>query len=91
MQRRRIDPISFGATVAAAMELFQAGAITTEHTGGIDLSFGNRADALVQMAELTAKGEGFGKGSAWAWDQSACARNTAPELSMTVKARVSGL
>ena len=41
-----MDPISFGATVAAAMELFEAGAITTEHTGGIDLGF-NRADTLV--------------------------------------------
>ena len=79
------DPISFGATVAAAMELFQAGAITTEHTGGIDLSFG-RADALVQMAELTAKGEGFGRDLGMG-SKRLCEKYGMPELSMTVKAQ----
>ena len=34
------DPISFGATVAAAMELFEMGAITQEQTGGVELKFG---------------------------------------------------
>ena len=53
------DPISFGATVSAAMELFEIGAITTEQTGGIELRFGS-AEALTQLAELTGKGEGFG-------------------------------
>jgi aldehyde:ferredoxin oxidoreductase len=78
-----MDPISFGATVAAAMELFQAGAITTEHTGGIDLSFGGSA-ALVQMAELTAKGEGFGKDLGLG-SKRLCEKYGMPELSMTVK------
>jgi len=54
-----IDPISFGVTVAAAMEMFELGAITLEDTGGIDLRFGN-AEALVQVAELTGAQEGFG-------------------------------
>ena len=79
------DPISFGATVAAAMELFQAGAITTEHTGGIDLSFG-RTDALVKMAELTARGEGFGKDLGLG-SRRLCDKYGMPELSMTVKSQ----
>jgi aldehyde:ferredoxin oxidoreductase len=78
-----MDPISFGATVAAAMELFEEGAITTEHTGGIDLSF-NRADTLVKLAELTAKGEGFGRDIGLG-SKRLCEKYGRPELSMTVK------
>ena len=78
-----MDPISFGATVAAAMELFEEGAITTEHTGGIDLSF-NRADALVKLAELTATGEGFGRDIGMG-SKRLCDKYGRPELSMTVK------
>lgn len=78
-----LDPISFGATVSAAMELYEAGDITIEQTGGIDLKFGS-AEALVKCVELTGKGEGFGKelglGSA-----RLCAKYGKPELSMTVK------
>ena len=78
-----IDPISFGATVGAAMELFEAGDITPEMTGGIDLKFGS-AEALVQCVELTGKGEGFGaelgEGSA-----RLTKKYGKPELSMTVK------
>lgn len=78
-----LDPISFGATVSAAMELYEAGDITQEQTGGIDLKFGS-AEALVKCVELTGKGEGFGKelglGSA-----RLCAKYGKPELSMTVK------
>jgi len=78
-----MDPISFGATVAAAMELFEAGAITTEHTGGIDLKF-DGTEALVRMAELTAKGEGFGKDLGLG-SKRLCEKYGMPELSMTVK------
>jgi aldehyde:ferredoxin oxidoreductase len=78
-----MDPISFGATVAAAMELFEAGAITTEHTGGIDLSF-NRADTLVKLAELTARGEGFGRDIGLG-SKRLCEKYGMPDLSMTVK------
>jgi aldehyde:ferredoxin oxidoreductase len=78
-----MDPISFGATVAAAMELFEEGVITSEHTGGIDLSF-NRADALVKLAELTATGEGFGKDIGMG-SKRLCEKYGRPELSMTVK------
>lgn len=54
------DPISFGATVAAAMELFEIGAITTRETDGIDFSFGS-AEALARAAEWVSTGTGFGK------------------------------
>ena len=80
-----IDPISFGATVAAAMELYQAGAINKDTTGGIDLSFGSAA-SLVQMAELTARGEGFGKDLGLG-SKRLCEKYGMPELSMTVKAQ----
>ena len=78
-----MDPISFGATVAAAMELFEAGAITTEQTGGIDLKF-DGAEAPVKMAELTARGEGFGKDLGLG-SKRLCEKFGMPELSMTVK------
>ena len=78
-----MDPISFGSTVAAAMELFETGAITTETTGGIELKFGS-AEALVQVAELTAKGEGFGKDIGLG-SKRLCEKYGNPDLSMTVK------
>ena len=77
------DPITFGATVAAAMELYEMGVITDEDTDGIALKFGS-AEALTQVTELTAKGEGFGKilglGS-----KRLCEKYGHPELSMSVK------
>ncbi|MFK7857257.1 MAG: aldehyde ferredoxin oxidoreductase family protein [Granulosicoccus sp.] len=60
MNEHGMDPISFGVTLAAAMELFELGIITTEHTDGIELNFGN-AEALTVMAEKTGLQEGFGK------------------------------
>jgi aldehyde:ferredoxin oxidoreductase len=78
-----IDPISFGSTLAAAMELYEMGVLTKEHTGGVALNFGS-AEALVKMAELTGKGEGFGielgMGS-----KRLTAKYGHPELSMAVK------
>ncbi|SCA55699.1 Tungsten-containing aldehyde ferredoxin oxidoreductase [Candidatus Terasakiella magnetica] len=77
------DPISFGATVAAAMELFDMGVLTTEHTGGIEFKFGN-AKALTEACELVGRGEGFGlelgMGSA-----RLCEKHGHPDLSMSVK------
>lgn len=78
-----LDPISFGATVAAAMEMFEDGVITTEHTGGIELKFGS-AEALVKIAEITARGEGFGK-EIGLGSKRLCEKYGRPELSMTVK------
>jgi aldehyde:ferredoxin oxidoreductase len=77
------DPISFGATMAAAIELFKLGAITTEHTGGKALSFGS-AQALVWGAETLVSGEGFGKDLGLG-SKRLCEKYGHPELSMTVK------
>jgi aldehyde:ferredoxin oxidoreductase len=78
-----IDPISFGATVAAAMELYEMGVLTKQHTGGIELKFGN-AEALCQVTELTGRGEGFGL-ELGLGSKRLCAKYGHPELSMTVK------
>ncbi len=77
------DPISFGATLAAAMELFEMGVITTEHTGGMELKFGS-AEALVWAAEVTASGEGFGQ-ELGLGSKRLCEKYGHPKLSMTVK------
>ncbi|MEJ2479795.1 MAG: aldehyde ferredoxin oxidoreductase family protein [Acidihalobacter sp.] len=77
------DPISFGSTVAAAMELYQIGAITAEHTGGIELKFGS-AKVLTDLAELVARGEGFGLDIGLG-SKRLCEKYGHPDLSMTVK------
>ena len=53
------DPISFGATVGAVMELYEMGVLSKEQIG-IEAPFGS-TKALTYLAELTARGEGFGK------------------------------
>jgi aldehyde:ferredoxin oxidoreductase len=77
-----MDPISFGATVGAAMELFDLGLITKEQIG-IDAPFGS-AKALAHMVEQTAHGEGFGKELALG-SKRMCEKYGRPDLSMTVK------
>lgn len=83
MNEQGMDPISFGGTLAAAMELYEMGVITDEDTDGVPLNFGN-PEALTVMAEKTGKYEGFGKilglGS-----RRLCEKYGHPELSMTVK------
>jgi len=78
-----IDPISFGATLGAAMELYDMGVITTKETGGIELTFGS-AQALATLVELTGKAEGFGK-ELGLGSKRLCAKYGHPELSMSVK------
>jgi aldehyde:ferredoxin oxidoreductase len=78
-----MDPISFGATVAAAMELFENGVITTENTGGMELKFGS-AEALTWCAEKVGTGEGFGRDLGLG-SRKLCEKYGRPELSMTVK------
>ncbi len=78
-----MDPISFGVTVAAAMELYDTGAIGLEETGGIAFDFGS-AEALVKAAELTGSGEGFGKDLGLG-SRRLCEKYGHPEFSMTVK------
>jgi aldehyde:ferredoxin oxidoreductase len=78
-----MDPISFGATVGAAMELYELGLIDDEATGGIKLNFGS-AEALTTLAELTGKGEGFGQ-EIGLGSKLLCEKHGRPELSMSVK------
>ena len=77
------DPISFGATVAAAMELYDIGAVTTQDTGGMELKFGS-AEALAWCAEKVATGEGFGADLGLG-SKRLCEKYGHPDLSMTVK------
>ncbi len=53
-----MDPISMGATIAAAMELYEKGQITQDQVE-MPLEFGS-GEALVRMCEATAYREGFG-------------------------------
>jgi aldehyde:ferredoxin oxidoreductase len=77
------DPISFGATVAAAMELYETGVITKEQTHGVEFKFGS-AEAVCKAAEWVSKGEGFGNELALG-SKRLCEKYGHPELSMTVK------
>jgi aldehyde:ferredoxin oxidoreductase len=77
------DPISFGATVGAAMEMFEKGILTTKDTGGIELTFGS-AKALTDLAELCGVGEGFGA-EIGLGSKLLCEKYKCPELSMQVK------
>lgn len=77
------DPISFGATVAAAMELFDIGALTLQDTDGLEMKFGS-PEALTKAAELVARGEGFGKDLGLG-SKRLCEKYGHPDLSMTVK------
>jgi aldehyde:ferredoxin oxidoreductase len=76
------DPISFGATVGAVMELYEMGVLTKEQIG-IEAPFGS-AQALSYLCEITARGEGFGK-EVGQGSKRLCAKYGHPELSMTVK------
>jgi aldehyde:ferredoxin oxidoreductase len=76
------DPISFGATVGAVMELYEMGVLTKEKLG-IEAPFGS-AKALTYFAEMTAKGEGFGK-EIGLGSKRLTAKYGHPDLSMSVK------
>ena len=76
------DPISFGATVGAVMELYEMGVLTKEQLG-IDAKFGS-AQALAHFAEITAKGEGFGK-EIGQGSKRLTEKYGYPDLSMSVK------
>jgi aldehyde:ferredoxin oxidoreductase len=54
-----IDTISYGTALAFAMECYEAGVLTKQHTGGLDLHFGN-TDAMLELLHQMARGEGFG-------------------------------
>ncbi len=54
-----MDTISVGTSLAFVMDCFENKLITLDHTGGMDLSFGNRFNAL-EIIHQMARGEGFG-------------------------------
>lgn len=54
-----LDTISMGATIACAMDMYEAGILTPQDTGGVALNFGN-AEAMVEMVRQTGLREGFG-------------------------------
>ena len=54
-----LDTISVGTALAFVMECFEMGLINESHTGGMDLSFGNRLSAL-ELVHQMAAGDGFG-------------------------------
>jgi aldehyde:ferredoxin oxidoreductase len=55
-----LDTISVGTGIAFVMECFEKGLINTTHTGGLDLSFGNR-DSAFELVHQMAAGQDFGK------------------------------
>ncbi|MCP4542174.1 MAG: aldehyde ferredoxin oxidoreductase family protein [Chloroflexi bacterium] len=54
-----LDVISVGGVLAFAMELFQRGILSSEDTGGIELTWGN-AEAMEEMIKRIACREGLG-------------------------------
>ncbi|MFW9966934.1 MAG: aldehyde ferredoxin oxidoreductase family protein [Candidatus Thorarchaeota archaeon] len=54
-----MDTISLGATISWAMEAWDEGLLTSEDTGGLDLSWGNH-ETVVKLTEMIALREGFG-------------------------------
>lgn len=77
-----IDPITFGATVGAVMELYEMGVLSKDQIG-IEAPFGS-AQALCYLAEITARGEGFGKDMGLG-SKRLTEKYGHPELSMSVK------
>lgn len=77
-----MDPISFGATVGAVMELYESGVINKDQVG-LEANFGS-AEALVGLVEMTARGEGYGK-ELGQGSKRLCEKVGKGELSMSVK------
>lgn len=54
-----IDTISLANSIAFAMECYEAGMLKSEHTGGLELTWGN-TDAALELVHQMSRGEGFG-------------------------------
>jgi aldehyde:ferredoxin oxidoreductase len=78
-----LDTISTGATIAAAMELYQKGFIKDEDLDGLSLDFGN-SDAVVEWTKRIGQRAGFGDKMAEGSYRLADSYGV-PELSMSVK------
>lgn len=77
-----LDPITMGATIACAMEMYEKGILTKEEVGR-ELNFGD-ADAIVELTRMTGLREGFGDKLALGSYRLA-EKYGHPELSMSVK------
>lgn len=55
-----ICTITWGTTMAFIMECYERGILNKERTGGLELNFGSKDDAL-ELLHRVARGEGFGK------------------------------
>jgi aldehyde:ferredoxin oxidoreductase len=77
-----IDPITFGATIGAVMELYGMGILTKDQIG-IEATFGS-ARAVAFLAEETINGRGFGK-EIGLGSKRLTAKYGHPELSMSSK------
>lgn len=77
-----MDPISFGATIGAVMEMYENGTLDAE-TIGLKAPFGS-AEALCELVDMTANGEGFGI-EIGLGSKRLCEKYGQPELSMSVK------
>ena len=54
-----LDTISTSGTVAFALEAWEKGLLTSEDTGGVDLTWGN-VDSMMRLVEMIARREGLG-------------------------------
>ncbi|MGQ0736001.1 MAG: aldehyde ferredoxin oxidoreductase family protein [Acidobacteriota bacterium] len=82
------DTASMGSSLAWALELFQRGIITTEHTGGIELAWGD-AKTIERLLFMTADREGFG--DVLADSARAVERGHYPEEALKYRMTVKGL
>lgn len=57
--RYGVDTVSFGQTVAWAMECYERGIITREDTDGLELTWGNH-EAMVELLRMIVFRKGFG-------------------------------
>ena len=78
-----MDPISFGVTLAAAMELFENGVIGLTETDGTELRFGS-TEALAEMVQAAGAHRGFGEDLGLG-ARRLCEKYGRPELAMAVK------
>ncbi|MDP1982043.1 MAG: aldehyde ferredoxin oxidoreductase family protein, partial [Sulfuritalea sp.] len=77
-----MDPITFGATLGAVMELYTMGVLSKEQIG-VEAPFGS-AQAVIEMTRMTAEGSGFGK-EIGLGSKRLTAKYGHPDLSMSVK------
>ena len=78
-----LDTISTGATIAAAMELYQRGYIKPEEVNGPELKWGS-GEAIIEWAKKIGLADGLGAKMALG-SARLCEAYGAPELTMSVK------